>query len=72
MFDTGIAMQNLCLAAHALGLGTVVVGWFDHKKVEEILGVPQECRSGGYDPSGIPNCRRDRPKKERTIRIYFL
>ncbi|OGP89258.1 MAG: nitroreductase, partial [Deltaproteobacteria bacterium RBG_16_48_10] len=41
MFDTGIAMQNLCLAAHAQGLGTVVVGLFDHKKVEEILGIPE-------------------------------
>src|SRR4030065_171825 len=40
MFDTGIAMENLCLAAHALGLGTVVVGMFAHKKAEQILGVP--------------------------------
>ena len=28
MFDTGIAMQSLCLAAHELGLGTVIVGLF--------------------------------------------
>jgi nitroreductase len=34
MFDTGIAMQTLCLTAHSLGLGTVVVGLFDHKKAE--------------------------------------
>jgi nitroreductase len=42
MFDTGIAMQTLCLAAHSLGLGTVIVGMFDHQK-GEILG-PRECR----------------------------
>src|SRR4030042_2656531 len=41
MFDTGIAMQSLCLSAYSLGLGTVVVGLFDHKRVEEIRGVPQ-------------------------------
>ena len=40
MFDVGIAMQNLCLAAHAIGLGTVHVGLFDAAKVEAILSVP--------------------------------
>jgi nitroreductase len=25
MFDSGLAMQNLCLVAHYLGLGTVIV-----------------------------------------------
>jgi len=54
MFDTGLAMQNLCLAAYALGLGTVVVGMFDHKKVEEILGVPQNVEVVAMTPLGYP------------------
>src|SRR4030066_709250 len=52
MFDTGIAMQNLCLAAHALGLGTVVVGRFDHNKVAEILGIPQNVEVVALTPLG--------------------
>jgi nitroreductase len=28
MFDVGLAVQNLCLAAHGLGLSTVIVGLF--------------------------------------------
>ncbi len=30
MFDLGIATQTLCLTAHEMGLGTVVVGLMDH------------------------------------------
>ncbi len=32
MFDVALAMQNLTLAAHSLGLGTVHVGHFDAQK----------------------------------------
>ncbi|MBU1169079.1 MAG: nitroreductase family protein [Proteobacteria bacterium] len=54
MFDLGIATQNICLAAHAMGLGTVIVGLYDHVKVKDILNVPE-----GYDqvvliPVGYP------------------
>jgi nitroreductase len=42
MFDTALAMQNMALAAHALGLGTVNVGNIpDNKKAREILGLPE-------------------------------
>ena len=40
-FDAGIATQTLCLAACNEGLGTVVLGIFDEKKVAEIVGIPQ-------------------------------
>ena len=33
MFDVALAMQNLALAAHSLGLGTVHLGAFDAGKV---------------------------------------
>ena len=35
MFDVGLAMENLVLAATALGLGTVHVGLFDAQKVAQ-------------------------------------
>lgn len=44
MFDLGLAAQNICLTAHDLGLATVIVGLYDHNKVNEILKVP-----AGYD-----------------------
>jgi nitroreductase len=52
MFDAGLAMENLCLAAHTLGLGTVIVGFFDHKKAEEVLNVPENVEVVAMTPLG--------------------
>lgn len=41
MFDLGLAVQNLCLKAHALGLGTVVVGALGHDRCRELLDLPE-------------------------------
>ena len=72
MFDTGIAMQTLCLAAHDLGLGTVVVGLFDHKKAEEILGVPQNVEVVAMTPLGYPAAAGGPPKrKELSDFVYY-
>ena len=54
LFDTGLAMQNLCLAAHALGLGTVVIGMMDHRKAAQILGVPSDVDVVAMTPLGYP------------------
>jgi len=64
MFDTGIAMQNLCLAAYSLGLGTVVVGMFDHKKAEKILEVPQDIEVVAMTPLGYPATEGSAPKRK--------
>jgi nitroreductase len=71
MFDTGIAMQNLCLTAYSLGLGTVVVGLFDHKKVEEILGVPQESEVVAMTPLGYPVAEGSAPKRKEPSEFIF-
>ena len=71
MFDTGIAMQNLCLTAHALGLGTVVVGNFDHKKAEEILGVPQSAEVVAMTPLGYPATEGSAPKRKEPSEFVF-
>jgi nitroreductase len=71
MFDTGIAMQNLCLTAYSLGLGTVVVGMFDHKKAEEILGVPQESEVVAMTPLGYPTTEGSAPKRKELSEFIF-
>ena len=55
MFDLGLATQNLCLAAHSLGLGSVVVGWFDNNKVEEIIKTPSDVEVVAIVPLGYRN-----------------
>ena len=71
MFDTGIAMQSLCLAAHGLGLGTVVVGLFDHKKAEEVLGVPQDREVVAITPLGYPAAEGVAPKRKEISEFVF-
>ncbi len=55
MFDTGLAMQNLMLAARALGLGTVPIGAFDNEKVRNILNVPEDIEVTVMTPLGYPD-----------------
>jgi nitroreductase len=71
MFDTGLATQNLCLAAHDLGLGTVIVGLFDHKKAEEILGVPQNAEVVAMTPLGYPAAEGVTPKRKEVSEFVF-
>lgn len=39
LLDIGIAVEHFCLQATELGLGTCILGWFDEKKVKELLGI---------------------------------
>jgi nitroreductase len=52
--DVGIAAQNLMLAVHDLGLGSVFVGVFDEEKLRELLGIPAGIRIVGIFPVGYP------------------
>ena len=71
MFDVGLAMANLTLVAHALGLGTVHVGSFDHKKVESILGVPEGFCVVEMTPLGYPDGEsRVTSRKELTELVF--
>ena len=63
MFDLGIACQNLCLTAYSLGLGTVMVGLFDHDKANQILKVPQGYELAVLIPLGYPAKISSAPKR---------
>lgn len=54
MFDIGIATQTLCLTAHYLNLGTVIVGSFNHDKAKEVLRVPEGYEVVSLIPLGYP------------------
>jgi nitroreductase len=71
MFDTGLAMQNLCLAAHALGLGTVVVGLFDHRRAEEVVGAPDQVEVVAITPLGYPASGGATPKRKEISEFVF-
>jgi nitroreductase len=72
MYDVALAMQNLTLAAHALGLGTVNTGAFDSIKVAEILGVPDGFIVVSMTPLGYPDeAPNPRPRKELSEIVFY-
>lgn len=71
MFDTGLAMQNMMLAAHALGLGSVAVGLFDAQKAGEILGVPQNVDVVAMLPVGYPAEEAKAPRRKELSECVF-
>jgi len=52
--DSATAVQNLMLALHERGLGTVWIGSFDEKKVRRVLGLPAHARPVAILPIGYP------------------
>jgi len=71
MFDIALAMENLVLAAHSLGLGTVIVGGFDAKKVAQILEVPTGFTVVTMTPLGFPDHKGQvSPRKELSEVLY--
>ena len=72
MFDIALAMQNLTLAAHSLGLATVHVGNFDAKRAAAILEVTEGFCVVEMTPLGYPDQVRDpRPRKELSEIVFY-
>jgi nitroreductase len=63
MYDMGLAVQNLCLAAQALGLGTVQIGAFNIEDAEKILGLPEDATVVVMTPLGVPAAESRAPKR---------
>lgn len=53
-FDAGVSAQTFCLAAHACGVGTVITGIFDEKRVAELIGLPANESVSAIIPMGFP------------------
>ena len=72
MFDLGIAAQTFCLAAHGLGLGTVVVGRFDHEGAGRILELPEGHEVVAFIPVGYPAKTGPAPKRKEIQEFAHL
>lgn len=69
MFDLGIASQSACLAAYDLGLGTVIVGSFNHETASKILKIPETHELISMIILGYPEKEVKAPKR-REIREF--
>jgi len=64
LIDIGIVAEHFCLAATELDLGTCMIGWFDEKKVRQLLHIPKTKRI----PLLITLGYADNPKPRTKIR----
>jgi nitroreductase len=71
MFDTALAVQNMVLAAHAQGLGTVIIGAFDAAQAEKALNVPNGYRIVTFFPVGIPAQEGKTPPRKELSEIVI-
>lgn len=70
LFHLGSAAQNLCLAAHAVGLGTLMTGFFDHDRARDLLEVPPGYEVVLLVPVGLPG-RVPRPPARRAVEDFI-
>jgi len=64
MFDLGLAAQSICLTAHSLGLGTVIVGLYAHDQVNAALNLPENVENVALMPLGYPTKIPSPPKRK--------
>ena len=55
VFDAGIACQTFCLAAHAKGIGTVIMGVIDDESISDIVDLPKEETVAALVAYGYPD-----------------
>ena len=64
LMDIGISVNQLCLQAAELGLGTCIIGWFNESRVKELLQVPKSKRVPLIISLGYSEARtRDKTRK---------
>jgi nitroreductase len=69
LFDLGLVSQNISLAAHSLGLGSVIVGLFDQDKAAQVLQVPEGYELVTMMPLGHPAQEPKTPER-RSIEDF--
>lgn len=73
LIDIGIATIQFCLQATAEGLSTCILGWFNEKKVRQLLNIPRNKRVELIVTVGYPASEEIRKKvrKETSEILSF-
>ncbi|MBN2668517.1 MAG: nitroreductase family protein [Bacteroidales bacterium] len=74
LIDIGIIAEHFCLQAAELGIGTCMLGWFNEKKIKNLLKIPKSKRIGlvitlGYAPEEYK--LREKIRKQTTEMSAF-
>ncbi len=72
-YDTGIAAQTFCLAAHDKGVGTVILGIFDDEKVAKAINLPENQKVAALIPMGYPEGKTPAaPKRKEAEELVMF
>ena len=71
-FDAGIACQTFCLAAHDMGLGTLIMGIFDEPKIKALLNLPEGESVSALIAVGYADIAPEAPKRKETAEILDI
>lgn len=71
-FDCDVAAATFGLAAHELGLGSVVLGIFDEKKLAELLELPEGMGVACLMPLGYPAEEPAAPKRKEVVDLLSV
>lgn len=63
MYDLGLITQTICLTAHSLGLGSVIVGHFDHDRTRDLMQLPEGYEVVALLPMGYPDHAPSAPRR---------
>jgi nitroreductase len=65
LMDIGISVIQFCLQATAEGLGTCMMGWFNQKKIKQLLYIPRNKRLELMLTVGYPLSDEIREKRRK-------
>jgi nitroreductase len=67
LIDMGISVENFCLQATELGIGTCILGWSRQKEIKKLLEIPKNKRIGVLIAIGYEKDYKLRNKSRKTL-----
>lgn len=71
LYDVGLATQNISLAAHDMGLGSVILGLFDADAAGKVLNLPDSVKVVTLMPLGVPAKESKAPPRKPLCEFVF-
>ncbi|MCK5914532.1 MAG: nitroreductase family protein [Deltaproteobacteria bacterium] len=71
LYDVGLATQNISLAAHDMGLGSVILGLFDSDAAGKVLNLPDSVKVVTLMPLGVPAKEGKTPPRKPLCEFVF-
>lgn len=67
IFDAGIACQTFCLAAHAKGIGTVIMGVINDEAISKIIDLPENESVAALIVYGYSEGEHPAPSSRKSV-----